>query len=310
MLEFQYLQTHTQYPNDVARRHNQNTDGFKGQGLFTRYNHDTRLWSWSVSYEDFSPGFRADSGFIPRVDYRQILAWISRTWWGGADSWWTSFYLGPGLMRTVSHEGILTNQSIGMEGALKGPLQSKLFFSVSANKEYFNGVTFDLNQTLFAFEIQPSGSMILRLDGEWGLRIDSFNTQKGDVLTLSPGVELKVGQRVNLLFSHSFQRLDVNGGRLYQENLTEARFFYHFDVRTLVRLIAQYRRIDRDTSLFPTPVRSQDNRMNLQLLGSYKLNPRTVVLIGYSDNHMGHHDLRLTQTSRTFFIKLGYAWTF
>ena len=48
----------------------------------------------------------------------------------------------------------------------------------------------------------------------------------------------------------------------------------------------------------------------LFMLGSYKLNPRTLVFVGYSDKHMGLHDLRLTQTNRTFFIKLGYAWTF
>ena len=213
-------------------------------------------------------------------------------------------------MRTVSHNGILTNQNIGLEGALQGPLQSKLYFSVSTNKEYFNGVTFDLNQMLFNFEMQPTGSMKWRLDGELGNGINSFNTQKGDVLAFSPGVELKVGKHINLNLSHAFQRLDIERGRLYQEDLTEARFFYHFDVRTLIRLIVQYRRIDRDPTLFPTPVPSEDNRLYLQLLGSYKLNPRTLVFVGYSDNYMGLHDVRLTQMNRTFFIKLGYAWTF
>ena len=309
-LEFQVLHTQTLYPNDVAKRYHQSAEGFAGRGLFARYNHGTRNWGWSVSYEDFSPGFRSDFGFIPRVDYRQLLAWVSRTWWGDADSWWTSFYLGPGLMQTVSHDGVLTNQSMGLEGALQGPFQSRLYFSVSDNKEFFNNVTFDLNQTIFAFEIQPSGSMKMRLDGEWGNRIDSFNTQKGDVVTFSPGVELKVGKHINLLFSHAYQRLNIDRGRLYEENLTEARLFYYFDARTLVRLIVQYRRIDRDPPLFPTPVPPHDNRLNLQFLGSYKLNPRTVVLVGYSDSHRGFRNLPLTQTSRTFFIKLGYAWTF
>jgi hypothetical protein len=309
-LDFQYIHTTTQYPDEVAKRHNQSTDAFDGRGLFAQYNHSTRHWGWSVSYEDFSPGFRTDFGFIPRVDFRQVLAWVSRTWWGDADSWWTSFYLGPGFMRAVSHDGLLTNENIGLEGALEGPMQSRLFFSVSTTKEYFNGVTFDLNQTLFAFEIQPTGSMKWRLDGEFGNDIDSFNTERGDVLAFSPGVELKIGQHINLNLSHAFQRLDVEQGRLYTENLTEARFFYHFDVRTLIRLIVQYRRIDRDPFLFPIPVPSEDSRLYLQLLGSYKVNPRTLVFVGYSDNHKGLHDLPLTKTNRTFFIKLGYAWTF
>ena len=88
------------------------------------------------------------------------------------------------------------------------------------------------------------------------------------------------------------------------------RVYRHFDVRTLIRLIAQYRRIDRDPSLFPTPVPPEDSRLFLQFLVSYKLNPRTVVFFGYSDNYKGLYDLHLTQTNRTFFMKLGYAWTF
>jgi hypothetical protein len=309
-LEFQVLHTHTLYPNGIAERHHQIADGFAGTGLFARYNHGTRNWGWSVSYEDFSPGFRADFGFIPRVDYRHVLAWVSRTWWGDANRWWTSFDIGPGFARTVSHNGVLLNQNIGIEGALQGPLQSKLYFYISDDKETFNNVTFDLNQRLVKFEIQPTGSMKIRLDGEWGNRIDSFNTQKGDAVSFRPGIELKIGTHVNFLFSHAYQRLNIDRGRLYQENLTEARLFYHFDVRTLVRLIVQYRSIDRNPTLFPTPVPPHDSRLNLQFLASYKLNPRTVFLVGYSDQHRGLHDLPLTQTNRTFFVKLGYAWTF
>ena len=96
---------------------------------------------------------------------------------------------------------------------------------------------------------------------------------------------------------------------LFRENLTEARVFYYFDVRKFVRLIVQYRGIVRDPALFPEPVEPEIHRLFLQFLASYKLNPRTVVFVGYSDNYLGLQDVRLTQSSRTFFIKLGYAWT-
>ena len=33
-----------------------------------------------------------------------------------------------------------------------------------------------------------------------------------------------------------------------------------------------------------------------------------VVLVGYSDNHSGLREVSLTQTDRTFSLKLGYAW--
>lgn len=40
----------------------------------------------------------------------------------------------------------------------------------------------------------------------------------------------------------------------------------------------------------------------------YKLNPQTVFFLGYSDNHEGDQDTDLTQSGRTLFAKIGYAW--
>jgi hypothetical protein len=308
-LEFQYLRSDTLYSEEVAERQNQSSDPFQGGGLTVAYNHRTRNWDWSASYEDLTPGFRADSGFIPRVDVRKIDAELSRTWWSDGDDWWTSFELGPEFERTVDHNGILTNQSIQLEGGFQGPLQSDLFIAAAAEKEFFNGETFDLNRAFFHFEMQPSGMVKLDLSGDFGDEIDSFNTQKGDLLNVSPGVELKLGKHINVNFNHSYQRLDVEDGRLFTENLSETRFFYYFNVRTLVRLILQYRTIDNDPNLFPTPVAPRSEDLFLQFLASYKLNPRTVVFVGYSDNYVGAGNVGLTQTNRTFFIKLGYAWT-
>ena len=50
-----------------------------------------------------------------------------------------------------------------------------------------------------------------------------------------------------------------------------------------------------------------------QFLFSYKVNPQTVVFLGYSDNRNAFTDLQfnevpLTQSDRTLFLKLGYAW--
>ncbi len=130
-------------------------------------------------------------------------------------------------------------------------MQTNLIASVSANKEYFNGTTFDLNQAFFHFEIQPAGSAKLKIDGLVGDEIDSFNTQKGDLINLRPGVELKLGRHINLNLSHSYQRLDVEGGTLFEENLSELRAYYYLNIQSLVRLIAQYRSIDNDPRAFP-----------------------------------------------------------
>ena len=45
-----------------------------------------------------------------------------------------------------------------------------------------------------------------------------------------------------------------------------------------------------------------------QFLFSYKLNPQTALLLGYSDNQLGSRGIDLTRTDRTFFLKASYAW--
>ena len=48
--------------------------------------------------------------------------------------------------------------------------------------------------------------------------------------------------------------------------------------------------------------------MARQYLFSYKLNPQTVFLMGYSDNASASEAIDLTRPDRTFFMKIGYAW--
>jgi hypothetical protein len=44
-----------------------------------------------------------------------------------------------------------------------------------------------------------------------------------------------------------------------------------------------------------------------QLLFSYKINPQTVLFLGYTDSGIGTANIDLTRASRTFFLKIGYA---
>ncbi len=104
------------------------------------------------------------------------------------------------------------------------------------------------------------------------------------------------------------QELDVSGGRLFTANLSQLRLVYQFNVRMFVRTIMQYQNIERDPSLYTFAVNAQDKDLLTELLYSYKINPRTVAFVGYSDSQVGTDMISLTQADRTFFVKLGYAW--
>ncbi|MDH5468829.1 MAG: hypothetical protein OEY25_15560, partial [Candidatus Aminicenantes bacterium] len=74
------------------------------------------------------------------------------------------------------------------------------------------------------------------------------------------------------------------------------------------RAIIQYVDYDYNASNYTFEKDPKFKRFFTQLLFSYKINPRTLLFLGYSDNYFGGQEYGLTQSDRTFFIKLGYAW--
>jgi len=79
-------------------------------------------------------------------------------------------------------------------------------------------------------------------------------------------------------------------------------------VRTFVRGIVQYRSVSRNLAKYTVPVGESDEGLFGQFLFSYKVNPQTVVFVGYSENQAGTESFDLVRSDRTFFVKLGYAW--
>ncbi|HJZ12295.1 MAG TPA: hypothetical protein VJ521_09100, partial [Acidobacteriota bacterium] len=308
-LIYQFLHSDTDYPDSVAVDNAQPLDAFGGEAYFLRYNHFARTWSWWARYQDRSPEFRADSGFIPRVDIRTAEGSVSRTFFSEG-GWFTRFDVGGRFLRTEDHEGVLTDREIVLFATYRGPWQSLVDAGVYRNKEFFDGVTFNINRVDLFGQLRPRGSLAFDIFARIGDAVDFVNTQKGDIVLLNPIVELKLGSRVNIRLDHTYQVLDVPGGRLFTANLSQVKLLYHFNTRTFVRAILQYEQLDRTTALFSIPVEAETNQLFSQFLFSYKINPQTVLFVGYSDNHLGLENMSLTQTDRTFFMKVGYALVF
>ena len=99
----------------------------------------------------------------------------------------------------------------------------------------------------------------------------------------------------------------VKGEKIYTVHLLQARLLYSFNARTFIRGIIQYMDINRNISMYSIPLEPVTRTMLTQFLFSYKINPRTVLFVGYSDNHLGMKGIDLTRTDRTFFLEIGYA---
>jgi hypothetical protein len=176
----------------------------------------------------------------------------------------------------------------------------------------FHGHTFDRNFVAFFGEMRSSSSVYLNLDGRVGQEIDYANARQARILRLRPQTTLDLGRHLRVDLADNYQTLDERRGRISRVHLAELRATYQVNVRTFVRVVSQYQDLRRNPALYTFPVGEESKDLFNQLLFSYKLNPQTVLFLGYSDsyNGPGRQDEGLGQLNRTLFVKVGYALVF
>lgn len=307
-LSFQLLGSRTEYPSEIVERFGQPAGEFDDHAFQLTYVHADRDWRWWVVYEDIGEGLRTDMGFEPRVGFTHPRGGIQRTWWGEEEDWYNRILWGANFDRIEDRTGRRLEETWETWVNFHGPLQSEIEVFLASRDRFFNGVEFEEGQVWAEFEFQPTGQLELELELFFGDEVDFANTRPREVLMLGPELRVDFGRHLRATLEHEYRRLDVDGGTLFEANLTQARFLYQFNLRTFVRAIFQYTDVVRDPALFVDEVEPAFEQLFTQLLFSYKRNPRTVLFLGYSDNHRGDRAIDLTQENRTLFLKIGYAW--
>jgi hypothetical protein len=311
-LELQMLESRTEYPEAVATAFGQPRRRFGGTALHARFAHSGSDWAYFAGWQRLDPGFRADLGFIPRVDTETAEAGFKRIVRRQAGGWFTLLEGGLEASRTefVGGErgGEASDEAVALVATWQGPLQSFASLRVAREREQFDGETYDQEVQSFAFSIQPSGDFGFSLSGDFGDTVDFENSRAAELLRLGPGANLRLGRHLELDLQYLVERLEVEGDRLYQAVLSQARLVYQLNVRTFARGIVQYFDIERRPELYLRPVEAAEETLLTQLLFSYKLNPQTLLFVGYSDDYLGSSTSDLTQADRTLFVKVSYAW--
>jgi len=180
-------------------------------------------------------------------------------------------------------------------------------------------------------EIQP-GPVLMNLDAGMSQRIDfafvdpndAGAARQGFELRAAPWVRFNIGHRVRLELSHALRTLENGDGSLFRANLSQMNLVYQLTLRAFFRAILQSEDVRYNLDQYavqcadPSLELCPDERSRAtfaQLLFSYKINPQSVLFLGYTDNRAGFlttdvRDDSLQPVDRTFFAKVGYAWVF
>lgn len=306
-IQFQFLGSQTRYPRDFSASYQQPAESFWGKALDVNYNHDTRSFDWHVGYTDVSDDFRADLGFMPQAGYRNFDAGLAHSWNRPRGHWFTLLNVGSSYMVEKDYHGNLLSRGVTFNLNYTGPVRSYLILQSHLGKRTYGGIEFDYNHVYFNGAVRPSRTFEFFFSGLLGDGIDFDNIQEGRRFQLGGTITLRLGQHLDLMLDHKFERFNVDAGRLYRANISYLRLVYYFNKRTFLRSILKYVDYKYNTGLYSFTIDPRFKHLFSQFLFSYEINPRTVLYLGYSDDYYGYHTVALTQSNRTIFVKIGYA---
>ena len=336
----QVISTNTQYPESLSdefkdeeelngetaeietelSRRTARDDDFSGSALNLRYEHDERDWHSTINYRKRSAGFRADLGFVNQTDFEKFVIGGGRYWYKEG-SWWNKMHLWGDWDISHNAAGELLEKegeiNLRLDAGYQSIIEGGLYTRELAIRQDDSLLAIDGNSELFTekgvrsyLEIIPSAGLNLNLYARMGDKVDHANKQLGEETHIRPRLEWNINKHLLLKVSHTHRTLDVDEGRLYTANLTDLRLVWQFDVRSFLRFNAINTDISRDPALYHfDEVDSEYRSLSTQLLYSYKLNPQSLVFLGYADNGYQDDDVdSLTRDQRSVFVKFSYAW--
>jgi hypothetical protein len=119
-LQFQYLRSETEYPDEFGEEFDQPEGSFDDDAIHFSLFHTTRNWEIGTFYRDVGADFRADLGFLRRVDSRFLGIRGGYNWYGDEDDWFTRIEVGGGWDRGRRESGDLIDEETDVRVSLEG----------------------------------------------------------------------------------------------------------------------------------------------------------------------------------------------
>ncbi len=305
-------------------------DAFNGS--FSGGNRD---FFFNANYTDRSEGFRADLGFIPRVNMRQYQQFVNRRWHPKSKK---VISFGPRLnvQGVLDHRGVQTDWSVSPGFNLEMARSTYLGGSVSRIFERFDNINFMRVDQGFGGHTEYFKKAIFDWNYSWGTRIN-YSTPSGMNAFLANGheaqatVTLRPVSRLKwdeiYFFTDLKTRPDSFGATpagykqetIFVNHLIRSRFNYQYSKTLSARVIVDYNATLQNPTLISL---DRQKRLTGDVLLTYLIHPGTAFYLGYTDSleNIGlvagspYTTARLgfpsVTTQRQFFAKLSYLIRF
>ncbi len=308
VISIQTMRSSSNYPSLIQESYGQ-ASSMSDSSHRLEYRHNDRRWDWRLGYTDMGDDFRADVGFVNRVDFKFVVATVGHTWWGEGDDFFNRIRVALDYDRTEDQSGLQLEEEFEVFVNMNGPQQSFLNGLFGGSETYWNGKYFDEQFNQLRIGFTPSAnlrlSMLIRVEDI----VDFANTRLGRSKRLGPRINYRWGKHLELDLNHTLQQFDVDGGRLFTANLTDLKTTYQFSTRSFLRFTLQYTDNKRNQDLYLAPVQARTKQLTTQLLYSYRFSAATRFFIGYSDAGFQNDSYdTIEKTNRTVFAKFSYAW--
>jgi hypothetical protein len=330
-LELQAMMSHSEEPDDTLLTEGINdltfdggeyTYGFDGEafwghGIYASLERDTRNWGLDFDYWEYSPTFRTDNGFTTRNDYRRTVL-VNRLHFRPNRSLLVEW--GPGLRmgRFWNHRGEFKEDWIAPWIWLGLIGQTNLSLNLWAAREVYAGQRFD-NLASVSVDINTVPIELLRIGGVVERSRTIYRTTEdprlANGLFVHAWASIKPLQRLVIAPSVTYFRLDERhgGANIFDGSIVRTRVNLQFTRELYARVIVQYN--------------SFADRLDLEPLLTYRINPFTVFYLGASSSHVdfpegagaaddsgegvpraGLPEARWKPVGRQYFAKIQYLW--
>ncbi len=276
-----------------------------GQVFEADFARQGRNLNYSAAYSSISPDFETNTGFLPRVDLRQMTGTLGYRWWPESSllTW------GPSLtyLRLYDHTGVLQDEQISGQGSFSFRNNMSITGTVNRDLERFQEI--DFRKTGYGFFGVISSRVVSIYGGyNWGdgVFFDTINPFLGQSTIGNVNFRLQITSRLRndftMVSSNFVDPLDDT--EVFDVKIFRSRTTYQFTNRLLLRHILEHN--------------TQSVTLGNNVLMTYRINAGTVVFVGYDDRYQNGPRIndsvfslqRYERTNRAFFGKISYLFRY